>query len=65
LGHDTQYILPASFTHTPKYLPVGCWFQLQESAAASAKGTEAAKTPKKKTKPLKILRMDFGFKLSA
>jgi hypothetical protein len=49
LGHDTQWVVPASFTHTPKYVPLGCWFQLQESAArATAVG--AVKAPEQAAK---------------
>ncbi len=49
LGQDTQYILPALFTHIPKYVPLGCLFQLQESAA-SATAIEAAQAPEQTAK---------------
>ena len=50
LGQDTQWVVPASFTHTPKYVPLGCWFQLHESAArATAPG--AVKAPEQTAKP--------------
>jgi hypothetical protein len=56
VGHDTQYIVPALFTHIPKYVPSGCLFQLQESSARAA-ATEAVNAARQQTAPNKISRM--------
>lgn len=55
-GHDTQYIVPALFTHIPKYVPLGCLFQLHESSAR-ASATETVKAAKQNAAPIKISRM--------
>ena len=53
LGQDTQYMLPALLTQTPKYVPLGCRFQLQESSAC-ARPALAIKVAKQIAMPIKI-----------
>jgi hypothetical protein len=53
LGHDTQYMVPALFTQTRKYVPLGYRFQLQESFAC-ASAAVAIKAAKQTAVPIKI-----------